>query len=98
VQDEFEHEEQPVTQLDDATFQIDASLNIDDLPPVIRDILPKEDQDYDTIGGFVLSTLGTIPKKGKRFIYKNVEITINDVKRRRIVSLIVKILEQSDTE
>jgi len=97
VQDEFEHEEQPVTQLDDTTFQIDASLNIDELPSELRDVLP-EDEDYDTIGGFVLSTLGTIPKKGKRFIYKNLEITIQEVKKRRIVYLTIKILEQSEAE
>ena len=95
IQDEFEHEEQAVTQLDDSTFLIDASTNIDDLPAVIRDPLPKDDTDYDTIGGFVLSTLGNIPKRGKRFIYKNLEITIQDVKKRRIVLVLIKLLEHS---
>lgn len=98
IQDEFEREEQPVTQLDDETFVIDASVNIDDLPQNIREILPQEDTDYDTIGGFVLSELGTIPKQGKRFAYKNLEITIQDVKKRRIVSLTIKILEPSDSD
>lgn len=98
IQDEFEHEEQPVTQLDEDTYVIDASINIDDLPPDIRHSLPAEDYDYDTIGGFVLSELGTIPKIGKRFTYKNLEISIQDVKKRRIESLRIKILERIDTE
>ena len=81
-----EYEETPpesLKQIDDMTFEIDARMHIDDVNSEIGIDLPEE-EDYDTVGGFVFSHLGYIPKAGKVFEYENVRFTIAAAEARRI--------------
>lgn len=81
-----EYEETPpesLKQIDDMTFEIDARMHIDDANSEIGIDLPEE-EDYDTVGGFVFSHLGYIPKTGKVFEYDNVRFTIAAAEARRI--------------
>ncbi len=56
---------------------------VDDLNDEFELNLP-EDEDYDTVGGFVFSHLGYIPKTGETFDYENLEFTITAAETRRI--------------
>ncbi len=81
-----EYEETPpasVRQVDDDTIEVDARTYVDDLNDEYELSLP-EDEDYDTVGGFVFSRLGYIPKTGERFDYKNLQFTIASAEPRRI--------------
>ncbi len=93
VLDEYDNEPGTIIAVADQHYLVDAGLNMDDLPETIQAILPKEDEDYDTIGGFVLSELGALPQKGDILTYKNLEITVGEIRKRRIISLEIKILE-----
>jgi len=84
IADEYEQPEpEPIKQIGKDTVDIDARTNIDDINEHLELNLP-EDEDYDTIGGFVFSHLGYIPKTGDSFEYKNLEFTITSAERRRI--------------
>ena len=64
----------------------------------LNDILPldiPEDEDFDTLGGFVFSHLGRIPRVGERFEYGNTEITVLDGSERRVLRLLVKSRDES---
>ena len=50
----------------------------------------SDDEDYDTLGGFVLSQVGKLPEKGDEFEYEHVSIKVQSIKDRRILSLEVK--------
>jgi CBS domain containing-hemolysin-like protein len=81
-----EYEETPpkaIKKIDETTIEIDARMYIDDLNSECDLDLP-EDEDYDTIGGFVFSHLGYIPKTGEAFDYENVKFTITAAEIRRI--------------
>jgi len=81
-----EYEETPpkaIKKIDETTIEIDARMYIDDLNSECDLDLP-EDEDYDTIGGFVFSHLGYIPKTGETFDYENVKFTITAAEIRRI--------------
>jgi len=81
-----EYEETPaeaIKIIDQNTADTDARTAIDDLNDSLGLNLP-EDEDYDTIGGFVLSVLGYIPKTGESFNYKSVRFTITAAETRRI--------------
>jgi putative hemolysin len=43
-----------------------------------------EDEDYDTVGGFVFARLGYVPKEGEHFDYRNLQFTIASAEPRRI--------------
>lgn len=52
-----------------------------------------EGEDYDTVGGFVFSYLGYIPKTGETFDYNNLEFVVTSAEPRRINYLKIKKLK-----
>ena len=84
IADEYETEEPAgVKKLDETTFEVDARMYIDDINSELEIQLP-EDEDYDTVGGFVFSHLGYIPKTGQTFEYENLKFSISAAEPRRI--------------
>jgi len=84
ITDEYEEiPPEPVKQIDQDTIDVDARTYVDDLNDEFELNLP-EDEDYDTIGGFVFSRLGYIPKNGETFDYENLKFTITAAEARRI--------------
>ena len=84
ITDEYE-EAAPVAikKINETTFDADARTRIDDLNSDYGLRLP-EDEDYDTLGGFVFSHLGYIPKAGEEFDYENIKFTITAAESRNI--------------
>ena len=92
ITDEYEEEPpKPIKKIDQTTADIDARTGIDDLNDELGLNLP-EDEDYDTVGGFVLSQLGCIPKAGDSFDYKNLKFTIISAETRRIKRIRIQIV------
>jgi putative hemolysin len=84
ITDEYEeHQPDYVEQIDSDTIEIDARMYIDDLNDKFNLDLPEE-EDYDTVGGFVFAVLGYIPKTGETFEHNNVNFTITSAETRRI--------------
>lgn len=84
IADEYE---KPVSEafrkIDDSTFEVDARMYIDDVNSELEIELP-EDEDYDTVGGFVFSHLGYIPKTGQTFAFNGLKFTIAAADLRRV--------------
>jgi len=81
-----EYEETPpesIRRIDENTIEVDARTYVDDLNDDYELDLP-EDEDYDTVGGFVFSRLGYIPKTGEHFEYANLTFTISSAEPRRV--------------
>jgi len=84
ITDEYEKAPpEPIMKIDPNTVEVDARTYVDDLNDELESNLP-EDEDYDTIGGFVFSHLGYIPKAGDSFDYKDLKFTITSAEARRI--------------
>lgn len=84
ITDEYEETPtQPAKRLDENTIEADARTSVDDLNDEFELDLPEED-DYETIGGFVFSRLGYIPKTGETFEYKNIKFEITSAEPRKI--------------
>lgn len=87
-----EYETAPVQsykKIDDLTFDVDARMYIDDVNEELEIELPEE-EDYDTIGGFVFSHLGYIPKVGESFEHGDITITITAAGPRVVKKLRIK--------
>jgi len=97
ITDEYEETPaEPVKKIDSNTIEADARTYIDDLNDEFELGLP-EDEDYDTVGGFVFSHLGYIPKSGESFDYENLKFTIASAEARRIKRIkIQKSSEEKD--
>ncbi|HYQ47827.1 MAG TPA: hemolysin family protein [Thermodesulfovibrionales bacterium] len=85
IQDEYDTET-PVQELRDGALLIDASLAIRDLNEDYGFDIP-ESNEYDTIGGFLISNLQRIPTVGDSFSTDSTNFTIVNMKGRRIVKI-----------
>jgi putative hemolysin len=84
ITDEYEETPpEPIRKIDQNTFEADARISVDDLNDECELDLP-EDEDYETIGGFIFSRLGYIPKTGESFDYENLKFTIASAETRKI--------------
>lgn len=93
IQDEYEQEEEApsIQRVDERTCEVDARVYVDDLNDELDTNLP-EDEDYDTIGGFVTATLGRIPDVDESFEYENLRLTVLDAQRTRVNRVRVEFL------
>jgi len=91
-----EYEETPpdsVKKVDEHTLDVDARTYVDDLNDEYELDLP-EDEDYDTVGGFVRARLGYVPKTGEQLEYKNLQFTIASAEPRRINRITIRKMPQ----
>jgi len=87
IADEYEEAAPvPIRRIDPRTWEVEARAHIDELNDELSLDLP-EDEDYETIGGFVLSRLGTIPKAGEVLEHQGFRITVLEAEERRITRL-----------
>lgn len=84
IEDEYEPTlPSEIRRIDSHTVEIDARARVDELNDQLDLHLP-EDNDYETIGGFVSSHLGIIPEVGHSFAYNNNTYTVVDAEPRKI--------------
>ena len=99
IQDEYD-EETPLLEIqDENNFILLAIIPIDDLNDNLPQPIPESD-DYETIGGYILTNLGRIPNLGEKFILGNYKFEILSRTTRQIEKIkltFLKIPEQ-DTE
>jgi putative hemolysin len=92
IADEYEKPEpEAFRKISDTVAEADARIYIGDINDQFQIELPDE-EDYDTLGGFVFSYLGYIPKTGHTFDYANLRFTVvvaeaRSVRRVRIEKL-----------
>jgi putative hemolysin len=93
ITDEYEQTPaEPVKKIDQNTIEADARTYIDDLNDEFELNLP-EDEDYETVGGFVFSRLGYIPKANESFDYENLKFTIASAEARKIKRIRIQKIE-----
>ena len=92
IQDEFDHEEEEVTRLSDTAFDIDGSLDVEELDELLDTRLPVGE--YDTVAGFLMDQLGRIPAENEQpqVRFDHFLFTITRVEDRRIERVHVEIL------
>lgn len=97
IRDEYETKEESPTilRVDDDTVEVDGRVHVDVVNDELDLELP-EDRDYDTVGGFVFSTLGHIPARGERFSYKNAQITVIEAERTKVKRVRFRMLEDAE--
>jgi len=84
IADEYEElPAQSISKIDESAIEVDARIRIDEVNSEFEIELP-EDQDYDTLGGFIFSHLGYIPKTGESFEWDSLKFTITSAETRKI--------------
>ncbi len=85
IEDEYDFEDPQVTQIDENTYILDGSINVDELEDLLSINLPNSD-DGDTLAGVILNTIGYIPSQTQRpsVTLEGFVFTVLSVNERRI--------------
>jgi CBS domain containing-hemolysin-like protein len=92
IHDEFDVIERPFATADGAII-FDAALKVRELEAQYNIVLP-EDPAYETVGGFVLSQLGFIPRGGESFEACGFRFTVLEMDGRRVSRVKVQRIEK----
>ena len=85
-------EETEIVELEKHVYMIEATTHLDDVAEVLG-IEFVEDRDFDSIGGFIYSSLGTIPEPGEVIEYENFKFEVLSVEKNRIEKVKVTRIE-----
>jgi CBS domain containing-hemolysin-like protein len=87
--DEYDREEKVIQKLGDNVLLVDASLSLREMANDYGIALPRG-PGHETLAGFVLSRLGTIPQGGETFIFEGRRYTVAAMDGRRVARVRVE--------
>ena len=82
ISDEHEDEREPVSRSGENAYSVSGKANIE----VIRDLFGRgpEAEEFTTVGGFLATRLGHIPKPGETYRESDLRFTVEEADRRRV--------------
>ncbi|MDD5331166.1 MAG: transporter associated domain-containing protein [Sulfuricella sp.] len=97
IEDEYDYDdgEGNIIRAPDGRFRVKAQAEIADFNEVMGTRF--SDQDYDTVGGLVVSKFGRLPKRGEQVAFEGLKFSVLRADSRRLHSLIVERLEEEAT-
>ena len=98
IQDEYDHEDEEISRIDDNTFTVDGTIDIEEIDELIGKELPEGG--YETLAGFIMDELQCIPKDGEmnEVVFENVKFTVLSVEDRRIEKIKVEIFPEPEKD
>ncbi len=86
IYDEYDKAEQNIKNIAEGKYLISAKTPMEDVAELLNVEFPEQD-DYETIGGFVMAMTGKVPRQGDVIVYQGVKFTVRDRTRTRIINL-----------
>lgn len=94
IQDEYDREETPIERVNDTEAILDARVSIDSLRELFG--FETQDEDYDTVGGFVYHHLGKVPVAGDEVRVDGLTLRVLSVLGRRIKKVRATKISEAD--
>lgn len=97
IQDEHDPEEDEIQDFiknDDDSFEVDGRMHIDQLNDLLDLDLPEEDE-YDTLGGYIMTMLGRVPEVGEVLKTDNAIFTTKSATSTRVERLKIKLQDKT---
>jgi magnesium and cobalt transporter len=82
IQDEHEPIEEEIQVGEDGTLEVTGGADIERVAEALE--LGLDDEEYETVGGFVFSALGRVPRRGESFVHGGLAVEVLDADRRRV--------------
>lgn len=89
ISDEYDQEEETFKRLHDGSWIVDAKMNISDVEEQIGIQLPQEEE-YDTVGGYVFHISGAIPSPGFTIHQDDFELEVLESSDRAVEKVRIK--------
>ena len=96
ISDEHDRETEDIVLVGLDLYRVNPRVTLDEMSEHCE--IEIEDEDVDTVGGLLIKGLGELPKGGEVVSISGIELTAErvDAKRGRILSVLVRKLEQTD--
>lgn len=91
IQDEYDKEAPLYKKINERTYLIDGKMSIEELDEELKINLP-EVEGVETISGFILNLLGSLPKEKEEVKYSNYKFTVEKINRNRILKVRLEII------
>lgn len=85
IMDEHDHEPPLLSVVDENTVMVDARLEVEKLEEHFNIEFPEGE--YESVGGFIIHTLGKIPKSGDKITFQDLDITTESADDRKIYKI-----------
>ena len=96
IADEYDEPERLIQRVDETTFRVAGKLPIDELNTAAG--LSISNQDYETVGGWVLDLFGRVPRKAERVETPEVVVTVEKIERTRIVEVLIALRKPAPSQ
>lgn len=98
IQDEYDNEDEEIRQINEHSFTVDGATPLDEITELTG--ISFEDDDNDTIAGFLLDRTGHIPKNSEHpsVIIDGIRFTVLKMENRRIAKVMIVRLNPSERE
>ncbi|HHI81274.1 MAG TPA: HlyC/CorC family transporter [Planctomycetes bacterium] len=98
IEDEYDSEREELYRVleEGSVVDLDARMKVDDLNELLGERI-EESEDYETVGGYLSTTLGRIPRTGETFQIGSLEIEVLSADDRRTKRLRVRVLENQES-
>jgi len=90
IRDEHDKEEDKIIKLEENKYIADGKIMIDELNEFMGIKLLEENEDYDSLGGFIFQHAGAIPEKGYSFEHNGYRFSVKDIKNNRIHKVLIE--------
>ncbi len=100
IYDEYDEVDTSIQKLDEESYLIDAAIPIQDLNRSLKLSIDEHNDEYDTLGGLIISILGFIPDETytDEIYYENLIFKIHKTGNNRIDEVILKIQPKEEVE
>ncbi len=86
---------EPVQRLGPSDYVLDGRLSVRSWADLFDQDMPEGRGRYSTVAGFVTSLLGHVPSRGDTVRWRNVALTVETVRRRRITRVRLRLLDEA---
>ena len=98
IRDEYDVESEPIVDEGEGSFVFAGTVGVDDLSECLN--LEIERQGFETVGGYVLSRFGRVPRAGESMDIDGVNVEVLEAEQRRVRRVRIRrrldVLEESE--
>ncbi len=91
IEDEHDVDEEEITKLSNNTYSADAKVELEVFIDYFDINIDPMSVDAETLGGFIISTLGVLPKSGDEISIDGLKIIVSDADARKINKVSIKV-------
>lgn len=92
--DEYDSEIKLIKKIDEGKYIIQADVSLEEINDIFGKHLPEED--FDSFGGYIFSTLGRIPERGDIVRFEDLSMRVLRMENRRVDKVEIRVLKDGE--